>query len=109
LPSITADAEQLLAALLIRLPLADPDRIWTLSKGHLDSTWDRYADPDSHFLSGTDSWWHFRWGGPIGAFDIAAALTDTRTGLAGATTLLRPGYPLTVRYRTASLALLGAL
>jgi hypothetical protein len=111
---MTVDAERLLGALLVRLPLADPDGIWTLSKGHLQNTAhepDNLAanspDINSHFLIGEGSSWHFRWDGPIGSFDIAAALTDTRTGLVEATAVLRPGHLLTVSYRAARLKLHG--
>ena len=104
LPPITVDAEQLLAALLVRLPLADPDGIWTLSKNHLPQAAES-PDANSHFLIGDGASWHYRWNGSIRAFDIAAALTDTVTGLADATAVLRPGHPLTVSYRAAKLNL----
>lgn len=106
LPSIAVDAEQLLAALLVRLPLADPDGIWTLSKNHLGQAADS-PDTNSHFLMGDGPSWHYRWNGSIQAFDIAAALTDTVTGLADATTVLRPGQSLTVSYGAAKLNLHG--
>lgn len=114
LPQITEDTEQPLAALLIRLPLADPDGIWTLSKGHLNHTERKITnlstsppEIDSYFLIERGSSLHFRWNRPIQAFDIAAALTDTLTGLAGATAVLRLGHPLTVSYGTAKLNLHG--
>jgi hypothetical protein len=53
--------------------------------------------------------WHFGWDGPILAFDVAAALTDTLAGLAGATSVLRPGCPLTVSFGEARLNLHGEL
>lgn len=106
LPRITVEAEQLLAALLVRLPLADPDGIWTLSKHHLLEAADSPED-NSHFLIGDGPSWHYRWNGPIQAFDIAAALTDTVTGLADAAAVLRPGQPLTVSYGAAKLNLHG--
>lgn len=115
LPTMAIDAERLLAALLIRLPMADPSGIWTLSQRHLGPAWrGKPSDRDPHdangaFLWGHDRSWHFRWDGPASAVDIAAALTDTLVGLADATAVFQRWRPLAVRLGTASLTLHGNL
>lgn len=144
LPVPGPDASRLLAGLLVRLPLADPDGIWTLDNAHLQQTLrrtleflpladrDRLWSPDNAHLQqrlrrtlefpvgdgvgfttrllwGSGSVWHFRWNGPIGAFDVAAALTDEHVGQHGTTAVVRPRRPVQVRHGGATLTLHGGL
>ncbi|HEU0086361.1 MAG TPA: hypothetical protein VFQ77_01690 [Pseudonocardiaceae bacterium] len=97
LPSMTSDAERLLAALLIRLPLIDEHcRTQPIS---------RFRDAGSQFLWGRGRSWRFRWDGPAAAYEIADVLTDPLLGLADTMAVLRPGSPPVVRHGSAELIL----
>lgn len=86
-PPMTPAAEMLLAGLSTRLDARDPDGRWAIG------TW--YGDPlrrpgraaftgqANRRLWGGGDYWELRWDGHPPAADLAAALTDPRTALAG--------------------------
>ncbi|MCP2262517.1 hypothetical protein LX15_006257 [Streptoalloteichus tenebrarius] len=104
LPPVSGDAEQLLAALLVRLTSAHPEGRWAMDKvGFRDLA----CRADSWCsLWGHGDHWRLRWMSAVPSMVVGEALTDPVFGLAGAELApLRPGF--VVHYRQATLRLRG--
>ncbi|WP_214402552.1 hypothetical protein [Pseudonocardia lacus] len=106
LPPVSPDAEQLLAALIVRICTADPNANWALG------TWfsDPLPRPDpigaprdaGRRLWGEGDSWELRWSGLPYGIDVVSSLTDHAIGLPG-TGLSRSGRDYTVTHGSCTL------
>jgi hypothetical protein len=87
IPPISTDASRLLAALWVRLNLADPHQDWAIGRWDWDplqrsSPSTRMWDPH-RLLWGHDDDWEIHWADIPFARDVVASLVDPAIGLAG--------------------------
>lgn len=90
IPPMSVDAERVLGALVARLTIRDPERIWAIGSWHDDPLADRGA-PRRFFLeapvrrlSGAHGWWSLEWTGYPYVDDLVAALIHPVVGVEGA-------------------------